>query len=405
VTGVHIRGRFVAVVLWGLAHLLGQSASEFLGWTVADALPIALAGAVGATLVIRSLLGEPVPGEVRWGWPAHLVAAALGLLAGATMSGTVRPAGLSYAEARMASLMHGAGVFLSAVWMTAIVSLLCSVLLSGEENARRRVRVSVAHVAGILAAGLGIYHLAGVVLSLRPVAADFGASLRPRLAARYVAPFTGDWAMGILRIPLVSLVLAVCALVLLFRRTPLTGRKRRRVLLSGGLLLLAIVLLPWTTVRVRTPLFAGRPPSAAQGQRILEPLLTQIYLALNIADENEAYDRLAEQVSGPLTTDLYLDSRRRLVAGTRGAATVVVRDVAVADVDSPFLRDSEAREFTYPCRWIVTARVTHWQHSHDRRNVYEGDLTLTVDDDRWKLAGLELRTEEREVVPGSFASR
>jgi hypothetical protein len=37
--------------------------------------------------------------------------------------------------------------------------------------------------------------------------------------------------------------------------------------------------------------------------------------------------------------------------------------------------------------------------------MYEGDLTLVVEDDRWKLATLNLHSEEREVVPGSFSSR
>jgi len=37
--------------------------------------------------------------------------------------------------------------------------------------------------------------------------------------------------------------------------------------------------------------------------------------------------------------------------------------------------------------------------------MYEGDLTLVVEDDRWKLAALNLYSEEREVVPGSFSSR
>ena len=108
-------------------------------------------------------------------------------------------------------------------------------------------------------------------------------------------------------------------------------------------------------------------------------------------------------MTGNLVTDLYLDSRRRLVAGTREGASVVVRQVSLQDVKAP--RTSEGDNPAYSCRWTVTAKVTHWQHTHQRRNVYEGDLRLTVENDRWKLAGLNLRSEEREVVPGSFKSR
>jgi len=132
-------------------------------------------------------------------------------------------------------------------------------------------------------------------------------------------------------------------------------------------------------------------------------MLSEIYHALNLEDEGQTYDQLAKQVSGDLVTDLYLDSRRRLVAGTREGASVIVRRVEVQNVGTR--KSSEAARPAYPCRWTVTAKVTHWQHSHERRNVYEGDLRLVIEDDRWKLAGLNLRSEEREVVPGSFQSR
>ncbi len=63
------------------------------------------------------------------------------------------------------------------------------------------------------------------------------------------------------------------------------------------------------------------------------------------------------------------------------------------------LRNTRAdNSFTYPCKWIVTARVKHWQHIHNRQNVYVGDLTLRVENDRWKIAKLTLKSEERVVL-------
>jgi hypothetical protein len=132
-------------------------------------------------------------------------------------------------------------------------------------------------------------------------------------------------------------------------------------------------------------------------------MLSEIYHALNLKDEEQTYDKLAEQVSGDLITDLYLDSRRRLVAGTREGASVRVKRVEVLKVGEP--KPSDGQSPAYPCSWTVTAKVTHWQHIHERRNMYEGDLRLTVEDDRWKLESLNLRSEEREVVAGSFQSR
>ncbi len=47
----------------------------------------------------------------------------------------------------------------------------------------------------------------------------------------------------------------------------------------------------------------------------------------------------------------------------------------------------------------MTARVRHLQHVHHRRNVYAGVLTLRADGGGWKIAGVELHSEDREVVP------
>jgi hypothetical protein len=38
------------------------------------------------------------------------------------------------------------------------------------------------------------------------------------------------------------------------------------------------------------------------------------------------------------------------------------------------------------------------QHIHNRQNVYAGELTIRVEDDRWKIAGLDLLSEERVVL-------
>ena len=83
---------------------------------------------------------------------------------------------------------------------------------------------------------------------------------------------------------------------------------------------------------------------------------------------------------------------------------MVVKQVSLQQVAMP----SSAEKIdnpVYRCEWTVTAKVTHWQHTHERRNLYEGDLRLAVEDGSWKLADLSLRSEERKVVPGSFSSR
>ena len=94
--------------------------------------------------------------------------------------------------------------------------------------------------------------------------------------------------------------------------------------------------------------------------------------------------------------DVYLDSRRRLTAGTREGAEVTVRDVSVTEVEAATGTADNA--FTYPCQWVVAARVRHLQHIHNRQNVYAGELTIQVEGDRWKIARLDLLSEERVVL-------
>ena len=120
--------------------------------------------------------------------------------------------------------------------------------------------------------------------------------------------------------------------------------------------------------------------------------------AFNLPGEDAAFDRLERNLSEELVPGVYLDSRRRLTAGTRKGAEVTVKDVSVISVDVPIAFNLGDRSFTYPCKWVVTARVKHWQHIHDRQNKYVGELTIRVENDRWKISHLELLSEEREVV-------
>ena len=131
----------------------------------------------------------------------------------------------------------------------------------------------------------------------------------------------------------------------------------------------------------------------------MDKLLTDTYFAFNLKDENAAFDNLEANLSEELVADVYLDSRRRLTAGTREGAKVTVKDVSVTFVDAASSEVKGAKSFTYPCKWIVTARVQHLQHIHDRQNIYLGELTIRVEDERWKITRLILKSEERVVLP------
>ena len=301
-------------------------------------------------------------------------------------------AGLSDAEVRLMTGFHVAGLAAGAGGVAAVIALFGSIIPA----AYQRWMFSIAIVLG---SAWAFYAGAGLVLRHGPVWLAGLERISGRLVHLWFSPFAADWAMAKLRIPLLSLV----SLALLVWGVIGIKRKRIRYATAGCLLLMALALLPYGVARAFVPFLSPAVPSAKQARMIIEPMLSEIYHAFNWDDEGQTYDRLAEQVAGDLVTDIYLDSRRRLVAGTRQGASVVVRQVVVQDVGAP--HTTEGDNPAYPCRWTVTAKVTHWQHSHQRRNVYEGDLRLAVENDRWKLAAIDLRSEEREVVPGSFESR
>ena len=83
-------------------------------------------------------------------------------------------------------------------------------------------------------------------------------------------------------------------------------------------------------------------------------LLTDTYLAFNLADEDAAFDQLARNLSVDLVPVVYLDSRRRLTAGTRQGAGGHCKGRGARDVgrSRSSLGESSAASWTFPCKWL-----------------------------------------------------
>lgn len=215
-----------------------------------------------------------------------------------------------------------------------------------------------------------------------------------------------DASFGLLRIPLLALALAALGLVLWPRRRRVLDRLGvTRPRPAGHLVALvaAFILVPYGTVTVPRPFFEPHAPRGEDARRVVEAVLSGTYHAFNLSDESEVYDRLDANVTSDLVDDVYLDSRRRLTAGTRQGAEVTVRAVEVLEIGAPENVSPGANAFSYDCRWVVTSRVRHLQHIHHRRNVYTGVLTLTMEAGRWKIARVDLTSEDRAVVPWKSA--
>lgn len=159
---------------------------------------------------------------------------------------------------------------------------------------------------------------------------------------------------------------------------------------------LAVFMLPLWTINVTSPVSSPAQITDVQARSILARTLTQTYKAFNLKDEDELYNQLSAAVDESLIDQVYLDSRRRLNAGVREGAEVTVRDVELLTLAT---NDVAGNEQVFEASWIVVARVKHLQHVHHRRNKYVGDISLRQGESAWKIARINLTSEDRTIVP------
>jgi hypothetical protein len=206
--------------------------------------------------------------------------------------------------------------------------------------------------------------------------------------------------LGLARLPLLSFGFLIAALVLWARWKRMHQEPEAKTRAGHRFAFVAaFLLLPYGTLAVPNPFFAAYAPRGDGARLIMSKVLEDTYRALNIKDEDELYDTLAESVTVDLVGDLYLDNRRRLTAGTRQGTEVTIRGVSVLDIGDPTEVAAAEGGYSYDCRWAVVARVQHLQHVHHRRQIYSGVLTLRAEESRWKIAGVELHSEDRVVLP------
>jgi hydrogenase/urease accessory protein HupE len=410
--GIRERLRFWIVYLAGVAACaiaLYQATAPLFGSGVTPAVPLAaLLGAIalgawcGAqSPTIRSLL-PGVAGcmaivgmvlSLRGTTLPQTTLAVFGSLAliGLLLVRPVRlPAWAVLLPVAVFSLYHGAhaagvlreSVALPVAQATAMMVLLVFLFLLAHHQAGQRSQGGAA---------VRLFGLAAAVLAVAWRFSEYRHWMGGEVAA--------DASMGLVRLPLLTLILAIAALLLWPRRRRFDPSVAKRAMpLHWCLVLVALFTVSVAGIRVPNPFHTPRAPTAAEARPIMAMLLTDTYLAFNLPDEDAAFDRLARNLSEDLVPGVYLDSRRRLTAGTRKGAEVTVKDVNVISVGDSSAFDSSDGSFTYPCKWVVTARVKHWQHIHDRQNIYVGTLTIRVENDRWKIGDLELVSEEREIL-------
>jgi hypothetical protein len=157
--------------------------------------------------------------------------------------------------------------------------------------------------------------------------------------------------------------------------------------------IVAIVFWPRFRVHAPSPLGTTAAATREEATEVVHALLENVYRSFDFREEEAIYDALARTTAGELLTDVYLQTRRALVLENQGGAQARVQSVEVVAAEPRTL--PEGTGFAARCTWNVTGSVGHWGHLHQRRNQYEADVTVQVQDNGWRITKLELLNEVR----------
>jgi hypothetical protein len=192
--------------------------------------------------------------------------------------------------------------------------------------------------------------------------------------------------------PVVSMLLIGVAVA--FRFGP--SKRARRWGMAWVLVAVAITVYPFVRTAAALPGLVGWAPSKAEAVPIVDDLLTNIYRAFDLRDEEAIYDRLDASVWGEKLSEIYLENKRSLDLENRGGAQARVDEVEVLEVRS-VRRDGDGG-FRIETVWTVSGSVNHFGHVHYRQNRYHAALYILVDDGVWKVSDIELLDEERRLL-------
>jgi hypothetical protein len=193
-------------------------------------------------------------------------------------------------------------------------------------------------------------------------------------------------------LPVLSIALALISAATLAmaargtRHPPLKG-------LGAACMALAIVSYPFVRTPFR-PLGSGPfKPTREEARAVVDGLLSNIYRSFDQREEGAVYDRLAMTVSGDQLTEIYLQSRKALELEDRGGARGRVDDVDVRDVRDVTRQEDGA--FLVDAEWTVGGSVSHFGHTHHRRNGYRAVIRIAPEGDTWKIRRITVLDERR----------
>ena len=128
-----------------------------------------------------------------------------------------------------------------------------------------------------------------------------------------------------------------------------------------------------------------------QAEKVLLPLLRNVYRAFDYHKETEVYDRLARSIDGELLRTLYLQTIQALTLEGQEGTRAKVTDLTVT-VDKV---TAQPNGFIAEGEWTALGTVGHWGHQHQRVNRYKARLTVVPVIGEWKIRAMEVLEERR----------
>ncbi len=178
----------------------------------------------------------------------------------------------------------------------------------------------------------------------------------------------------------------------------LFSKRGHKPLANGSMsigLAVVVVLYPFARTPVDLPFGQAWKPSTEQAASILDDLLTNLYRSFDLRDEEAIYDRLATSVTGDQLTKVYLENRRSLDLEDRGGARAKVDEVEILEVRN--IRVDDSRGLVINAVWTVSGSVSHYGHTHYRRNRYDADVGIAPIDGAWRIRQIEVAEQQREL--------
>ena len=206
----------------------------------------------------------------------------------------------------------------------------------------------------------------------------------------YTVPVVDAVAYQKPKLPLFSVLLFAAALVLL-----LIKKTRRLKTLQTTLIAIGLLFYPLFRTKSSLPLVNQWKPSEERSAKVLKSLLTNVYRSFDVRNESDVYDRLSTSVEGDQLTEIYLQNRQSMELEYRGGARAKVDELDIEEIKN--IVKNENGDFEVEALWLVGGSVSHFGHTHYRRNFNHAFVTFGIIDDSWKIKKIEMIDEKRII--------